>query len=124
MWKDSDFRELFQNFNPDPPQKVWEQISYALSNERTAKTISPFYTKTQKITLVVASIVSIFLSVFMHRYIENGVESDLPYAETSFDFPNKEENLSSNIELVVFESKLPKLIKKVSTPTLSSLSSS
>lgn len=119
MWKDSDFRELFQNFNPEPPQKVWEQISYALSNERTAKTSSPFYTKTQKITLVVASIVSIFLSVFMHRYIENGVESDVPYAETSFDFPNKEENLSSNIELVVFESKLPKLIKKVSTPTIS-----
>jgi len=114
MWKDSDFRELFQNYNPEPPQKVWEQISYALYNERAAKTISPFFTTTQKMTLAAASVASIFLSAFMYRYIDTNMEIKTPYAEVISNIPSQEAPLSYKTELVVLENKLQTSIKTAS----------
>ena len=111
MWKDSDFRELFQNYNPEPPQKVWEQISYALYNERAAKTISPFFTTTQKMTLAAASVASIFLSAFMYRYIDTNIEIKTPYAEVISNIPSQEAPISYKTDLVVLENKLQTTLK-------------
>ena len=114
MWKDSDFRELFQNFKPEPPKKVWEEISYALSNERTAKTIPPFFTTSQKMTLVAASIASIFLTAFMYRYVDTNKEGATPYTEVSSNAPSQVASISSKTELVVLETKLRSSIKTTS----------
>jgi hypothetical protein len=114
MWKDSDFRELFQNFKPEPPQKVWEQISYGLSNERTAKTIPPFFTSSQKMTLVAASIASIFLTAFMYRYVDTNKEGETPYTEVSSNASSQVASISSKTELVVLETKLRSSIKTTS----------
>lgn len=114
MWKDSDFRELFQNFKPEPPQKVWEQISYGLSNERTAKPLSPFFTATQKMTLIAASITSIFLSAFMYRYVDTNKEGETHYTEVSSNTPSQVASISSKTELLVLETKLRSTIKNAS----------
>jgi hypothetical protein len=82
MWKDSDFKDLFAQYSPKPPENVWSNISYALEKNRKPLGAFPFFSQTQKMALIAASISSILLCGFTLNFgMDNPSESNT-YAET------------------------------------------
>jgi hypothetical protein len=81
MWKDSDFKELFEQYNPSPPVKVWENVAYTLKETCRPVTPIPFFTNIQKMALLVASISSIVLCGFTLGFSEEPSVSSHHYME-------------------------------------------
>ena len=78
MWKDSDFKELFEQYSPKPPEIVWANISYALDKDRKPLGVSPFFSPSQKMALIAASISSILFCGFTLSYgVESSKESNV-----------------------------------------------
>lgn len=109
MWKDNDFRELFQNYRVDPPQKVWSNVTAVLEKNRNQRVVLPYFSNYQRFTLVAASLSAIILCGFMLRFMKES-PSRIGIAEPNFV---AEQNTISLNEL--------EIVNRKTIPTLSSL---
>lgn len=74
MWKDSDFKEIFQNYHPSPPSKVWEAIQAQLNSKEYALTPVVYFSQSQKLALFAAGIASILFCSFLVSMATNSPE--------------------------------------------------
>lgn len=70
MWKDSDYRELFTNFQPTPPEQVWTNIALAI-HAKSKPRESGYFNYSQRLVLVAASVTSFLLCGIMFCFMED-----------------------------------------------------
>jgi Outer membrane protein beta-barrel domain len=79
MLNNTDFKNIFQNYKATPPASVWENIAYQLEQDKPAVIGFWQFNSAQKMTLVAASLISIFLSAFVF----NSISQPTTYAENT-----------------------------------------
>lgn len=79
MWKDNDIKDLFRDFEVQPPIENWSKIALKISKKKYYIPIpeSTFFNTAQKYTLIAAVLSSILLCSFMMRFIESKQEMSL-----------------------------------------------
>lgn len=111
MWKDSDFKELFERYSPKPPEQVWTNISYALEENRKTIGALPFFTQTQKVALIAASISSMILCGFTLSFGVDHPSEPTLYTEVAQEVENNLNTpLSSELYTPIQSSPSPVLV--------------
>lgn len=99
MWKDSDYREIFSQYQATPPQAVWRGVEKILREDN--KRSLAYFSRSQQLTLVAASIGSFVLMAFMFRFIETPTASSsrIPVVQFSEIKSEPSKSITSNVVL-------------------------